>query len=72
MALYNLAIACYEDVLRKSVGYEAELANIYTNVNTDMLDDVSIDFTIEGFSHKIFVFAELFIDTLLDCAKEEF
>ena len=58
--------------MRQNSLLEFELANIYTNVNTDMLDDVSIDFTIEGFSHKIFVYAELFIDTLLDCAKEEF
>ena len=41
-------------------------------MNTEELDDVSIDFTIEGYSHKIFVFAELFVNALLDCAKEEF
>jgi secreted Zn-dependent insulinase-like peptidase len=61
---------CFESTMLKLVGYEASLANIDYDINE--VEDCAIKVSIQGFASKIFLFAEMFIDCLLEYANKEF
>ena len=68
--MFEIAEDCFESTMKKKVGYEASLANISYDIEN--VDECALDIEISGFSQKIFNFAELFIDMLLDSANTEF
>ena len=59
---------CLISTVKKRVGYEASLAHVESDIET--VEEMAISLTFRGFSDKLFIFAEIFIDILLECAKE--
>ena len=50
--------------INEKIGYEASLANL--TFETNLVDGCALDIRIFGFSQKIFEFATLFIDYLIE------
>ena len=69
-AMFAVAKDCFVSQINQSVGHEASLANI--NFETDLLDGCVLDIQINGFSQKLFEFAGLFIDNLMEFASRKF
>ena len=70
IAMWHIVEDCFESMMLKLVGYEAKLANITYDI--DILEDCAIQIIIQGFASKIFLFAKMFIDCLLEYADKEF
>ena len=68
--MYNIMKDCFDSVVTKKIGFEAQLANITHDWHE--VEEVAIGLEISGFSQKIFEFAKTFIDILLECAETEF
>ena len=59
---------CLMETVSKKVGYEAGLANV--GFDFEIVEEMAIRIWISGYSEKLFNFAEIFIDTMLECAKK--
>ena len=68
--MFEVVNDCFDNTMKKKVGFEAGLANISYDLSN--IEDCAINIRISGFSHKIFNFAELFIDMLHESANTEF
>ena len=70
VAMWSIVEDCFESTMSKVVGYEATLSNIFYDIKN--VNDCAIQIQIQGFASKIFLFAEMFIDCLLEYANKEF
>ena len=57
---------CLNQVILKRIGYEASLANLETKLSN--IDDIGINLEFSGLSDKLFDYAEIVIDILIECA----
>ena len=63
-AMLAIAKDSFESQINEKIGYEASLANL--TFETNLVDGCALDIRIFGFSQKIFEFATLFIDYLIE------
>ena len=67
-ALFAVMKNCLTEAITKKVGYEAGLANVGYEI--EIVEEMAIRIWISGYSQKLFNFAEILIDTMLECAKQ--
>ena len=66
-ALFRVMQDCFRQKVTKYVGYEAQLAHV--SFSLDTVEEMAVSLTVTGFSDKILVFAETYIQLLLWCAE---
>ena len=68
-AMFVIAKDCFESQINTKIGYEAGLANL--TFETSLVYGCALDIRINGFSQKIFQFAYLFIENLIEFTESK-
>lgn len=68
-ALFDVMVNCLKSTVNRRIGDEAKLAHI--DYDFESVNDMAVNIKISGFSDKVFLFAEMFLDIVRTCGRQD-